>query len=216
MRVAVDLHAHERTASGDSRTPASRMADVMYDRWGPFTAMGFVGHDRLVGPRPGATLAIGGMEREPHNGKFLHILDYPQYDLKILAHPKRIFPDNTKEQAMRVIRERRLDGVEKWNWANGGLQYEGNLDVLEVAGSDAHSPLGVGMCHMVVDVQTLSAATVMTKIKAGEFHVEAHAARGRQLLHQVEKGAALALEKLRGSPVNENPWHGQVSRGRSD
>lgn len=205
MQVAVDLHVHERLGSGDSRTAAWQMADVMADRYGPAAAIGFVGHDTIVETSGGPTLTFDGVEHEPNPGRWLHILEFPDHDFRVLAHPAKTFADPL-EGARRVIDERDLDAVEKWNWANGGLQYEGSLPVPEIASSDAHSPIAVGLNHMLVDVDTVSEDAVMREVKAGRFDVVTQRLRGRRLFHRLEKTTALTVERLRRAPLNPMAW----------
>lgn len=207
--VAVDLHVHERRGSGDSRTPASAMAETMFDRYGPFTAIGFVGHDTIVEAHAPDTLAIDGVEHEPNPGRWLHIIELVDHDFRILAHPAKTFhPARVKEEAERAAREHGCQAVEKWNWGSGGgLQYEGSIDgVIEVAGSDAHSPLGVGLNHMLVDVDEVSEAAVMREVMAGRFDVVVQRMTGRRVFHTLEKAAALVTKRLRQTPQKVSAW----------
>lgn len=206
--VAVDLHVHERRGSGDSRTQASVMAETIFDRYGPFTAIGFVGHDALVEAYAPDTLAIAGIEHEPNPGQWLHVLEFPAHDFRVLAHPAKTWPGPDRiEKTRAAIDEFGCDAVEKWNWANGGKQYNGSLDgVVEVAGSDAHSPLGVGLNHMLVDVDEVSEVAVMREVKAGRFDVVTQRMTGRRLFHQLEKAAALVVERLRQTPQKVGAW----------
>lgn len=210
MKVAVDLHVHERRGSGDSRTPAWAMADVMFDRYG-FAALGFVGHDLIVEADVADAIAIDGIEIEPIAGRYLHILEYVDHDFRVLAHPALTFGGDVKAKAREAIAEYDCDAVERWNWAHGGLQYEGHIDgVIEVAGSDAHSPLGVGLNHMVVDVDTVSADAIMREVQAGRFEVVIERHTTRRFLHQLEKATALAVKRLRPTTENREPWASRV------
>lgn len=205
--VAVDLHVHERRGSGDSRTPASTMAETMFDRYGPFTATGFVGHDLEVLAHAPDTIAITGVEHEPIPGRYLHVLEYPDHDFRVLAHPALTFRGgDVKAEARQAMRDYDCQAVERWSWAHGGQQYEGHLDALEVAGSDAHSPLGVGLNHMVVTVDEVSEAAVMREVKAGRFDVVAQRLTARRVFHQIEKAAALTVERLRRTPRKVGAW----------
>lgn len=205
--VAVDLHVHERRGSGDSRTTAEAMAATMFDRYGPFTATGFVGHDLEVFAHAPDTLAIVGVEHEPVPGSYLHILEYPDHDFRILAHPALTFDGDVKAQAREAMAEHDCQAVERWSWAHGGRQYDGHIDdAVEVAGSDAHSPLGVGLNHMLVTVDEVSESAVMREVAAGRFDVHTQRMLGRRVFHQLEKAAALAVESLRRSPRNGASW----------
>lgn len=198
MLIPVDLHVHERTASGDSGTAVSVMAATARRRMGDFAMLGIVGHDQAPTEVPEDILSLVGVEYEIHTKpRRLHVIRFEEPSFTILAHPALTWPTNTREQAAEFIDANDIDAVEKWNSGHGGLQYQGNIEgVVELAGSDAHSGLMVGASYMLVDTETVSAPAVIQAIKNEEFHVVTTPVPWhRRLLGQVEKSLLLALSE---------------------
>lgn len=171
MEVAVDLHVHTN-ADADSRTPPRKMVDPALRRMGDFVLLGFVGHDFRPQVDVEGVLSVAGVEHEIRQEPTrLHVLRFPDHDLQILAHPQLTWPTETEAHARQWMRETdlRIDAVEAAT--SGRPQYEASVsDVVEVAGSDAHSPLVIGSAFMVVMVQEVSADAVMKAIKRGHVH----------------------------------------------
>lgn len=201
--VPVALHVHEQNGSGDSRTAATEMLDAYRDVLGPAAAVGFVGHDSLVRTHDENSVTFDGVEHEVSTSpRRLHVVELPDHDFSYLAHPSETFPDDTRERAMETVRRLGLDGVEKYN--AGEKQYEGRLPTLELAGDDAHNPLGAGVSYMKVRVRRPTEGNIMDAIRRGDYTLVNRPGRLRSMLHEVEKKGTLASSLLRGK--ESVPW----------
>ena len=172
--VPISLHAHEASASGDSRTSIDAMA-ARYRQAG-FGTVGFVGHDATPEtPNRAALPVVVGIEHELRTEpRRLHVVEYPQFGFRFLAHPNLTWPENTRENAADYVASHDVDAVERWN--RGIQQYEGHISgVAELANDDAHNPHQIGDSHMVFptgvlrDSQGLSLHRVFDALRRGEF-----------------------------------------------
>jgi len=189
--VPTALHVHEREGSHDSNTTAGDQIRAYRDQLDTPLAVGFVGHDTEVEATNPSTITFRGVEHSITNGvRGTHIIDMEGGDLSILAHPGWTFPQETKRQAMDVVDDYGLDGVEKWT--GGRRQYEGTLPVLEVAGDDAHSPLGTAYSYLRVNATDTTKDAVLGAIKRGDFDVVNRHRPARKTVHELEKYALLA------------------------
>lgn len=197
MHVAVDLHVHERSASGDSRTAAETMGRVARSRLGDWVMLGLVGHDAEPTEEAEAVLSITGVENEIRTTpRRLHVIRFTDPEFSILAHPALTWPTDTRRQAAAFIDSHDIDAVEKFN--GGRQQYSGHIPgVREVAGSDAHSPLVLGSSHLVVQTDTVSADAVIDAIRQGDYTIVADRPPWhRRLFERIEK----SLTMVRNEP----------------
>jgi hypothetical protein len=205
MTVVVDtvLHVHEQQGSSDSRTPAGEMLSAYETRLGHPLAVGFVGHDHLVRTENRSIPTIDGVEHEKQTSpRRLHIVELVDHDIRYLAHPSETYPENTYERTREAIDEYNLDAVEKYN--AGKQQYEGSLSVPELAGDDAHSPVGAGRSYMRVYAAGETEGEIVEAIMGGEFEVVNTNPPLSAAAHEVDKWGTLATELARG---NESfPW----------
>lgn len=167
------LHAHEQSASGDSDTPIEAMADE-YARRG-FDLVGFVGHDaRPRRPnRPVDVEVITGVEHEVRTRpRRLHIVEFPEYDLRILAHPSLTHPNNTVEQALQDAEAYNVDAIEAYNKGSRELPDQPVMDSYpRVSGDDAHNTHQVGASYMETMVPPEPEA-VTQAVKEGRVTLE--------------------------------------------
>lgn len=191
MHVAVDLHVHERTASPDCRTPAIQMLQAARRKLGEFAMVGFVGHDRRPQLGQDGVLIETGIEHErrpPPNR--LHVIEFPDQDFRILAHPKVTWPTNTREHVHDYLAENpSIEAVEKWR--GGRKQYRGHVPAIELGSSDAHNALLVGASQVVVSTSDVSQAGIFEAIRADQFQVRNRAVSSlARLAHVIEKAGA--------------------------
>jgi len=188
-KIAVDLHAHERGGSHDSLTSARQMHNAFAAAVDKAAVVGYVGHDQLAADDSVSGVSLAGIEHTvSESSPEVHIVEYPDYDFKFLAHPQRIDPDDTKQTAKAYINEFGLDGVEKYR--SGYKQYDGSIDgVVELAGTDAHNVHGYPTSHMVVHTDSVDAESVIDAVKAGR--VELVSVGEVSKWHKVGKGVAM-------------------------
>lgn len=200
MHHVVNLHAHENTASGDSSTPATEMADRYATADPPAALVGLVGHDArpTVTPNPdGSTSVITGIEHETRadNGNRLHVVEYPDHDFRFLAHPRLTWPDSPREKARQFARENDIDAVERLN--RGKWQYSGSLGVPEIGNDDAHNTHQVGSSYTVVEADAGDPQTLLDAIRNGETMLANRGARlDEQLAGRLHQGINLARERF--------------------
>jgi hypothetical protein len=151
--------------------------------------VGYVGHDQFASNDDVSGVSLTGIEHTvSESSPEVHIVEYPDYDFKFLAHPQRIDPDDTKQTAKAYINEFGLDGVEKYR--SGYKQYDGSIDrVVELAGSDAHNAHGYPTSHMVVDADSVAAGSVIDAVKAGRVELVSVGEVSRW--HKVGKAVAM-------------------------
>lgn len=197
MRTRVSLHAHERTASGDSLSSAVTMARRYRDQG--FGAVGFVGHDSAPVETGDAVAAAVGVEHELRPlPRRLHVVEFPEHDFAFLAHPATAWPTDTRAKAAAFAHEHGLDGVEKYS--RGRMQYAGSIPgLVELANDDAHNPHQVGESHMVVRVQDPDGPTrrvlgqVFDALRRDEFEtVNRRRSQPRYVVGRVRQAVALS------------------------
>lgn len=171
--VTFTLHVHEQSASGDSDTTAQGMAEAYADQG--FDFVGFVGHDQRpeiddtglpVNTMTGTEMEI---RTEPTR---LHILEFPDQDLTILAHPKVTWPTETEENAIRTAEEYDVDAIELFSRGEQHLPEPSNDGFARVANDDAHSTLQTGGSYMTTMVDSPTPDAIARRVKQGQ--VELH------------------------------------------
>lgn len=182
MLVKINLHTHESRFSYDSNTSASKMIDG-YSGYG---LVCMLGHDVKVSVRDSPVPTVSGIEHTVDDNIDLHVVSIPELDFKFLAHPRKTFGPQSKQNAMSVVKALELDGVEKFS--NGIQQYEGHLPTIELANDDAHNALQIGSSFMTVEVNNPSKKEIMQKIKQGEIKLHNNS---RSILGSIAKGAAV-------------------------
>jgi len=149
------LHAHEQSASGDSDTPMGVMAREYADNG--FDLVGFVGHDqRPEQPERDMGVAVmTGVEHELRTSpRRLHIIEFPDQELRILAHPSLTHPENTEEKAVVDADEYGVDAIEAFNKGYRELPDSVVMDSYpRVAGDDAHNTHQIGSSYMESSVE---------------------------------------------------------------
>jgi hypothetical protein len=122
--LKVSLHAHEASASADSDTPLGVMAEEYAARG--FDAVGFVGHS-AVPDEPAANVPITilrgnevELRTEPTR---LHVLEYADQDLSILAHPGLTYPNTGPGQVIQTAMELDVDAIEAFNRGEPQVQF---------------------------------------------------------------------------------------------
>lgn len=164
MKVKINLHTHDSNVSFDSRTSPELMVKT-YKRLG-YDAIGFVGHDKSSEFESDDIIVFRGIERTISESPEIHIVDFPEMDFQFLAHPSRIMASDTKKTAQRIIDDRNLDGVEKFN--NGVQQYRGSLDAIELSNDDAHNLFQIGTSWMELDVEDITRGQIVQALKRGD------------------------------------------------
>lgn len=190
MHVAVDLHTHA-AHDRDSRTPAQRMARFMAEEF-EFAMLGIVGHDFRPTADPSGVLSTTGIEHEVRRNPRVHVIEFPDHDVSILAHPK--LSHMNREDVWEFIHENNIDAVEKFT--GGRKQFEGTIPVPAVGASDSHSPLLLGTSFVVVDVDEVSVDGVFHAIRAGDFKtVVRPPSLPTRLLARAEKSLTRAIKR---------------------
>jgi len=161
--LKIDLHAHDPEASWDSS--ATRKSMLRGYRRHNFDVVGFVGHDEMAGVRSDNLVVLNGIEHTISTKPEIHVVEFPDYGYKFLAHPRRITKLDTKDVASKIIQKRNLQGVEKYN--NGVKQFSGDLSVPSLANSDAHNPFQIGTSFMLVD-SPKTQGSVINAVRSGE------------------------------------------------
>jgi histidinol phosphatase-like PHP family hydrolase len=162
MKTArVNLHAHEAQHSFDSHTSVEEMARAY--RAAGFDAVGFVGHGEYTTVDAPGLVTINGVEHGVGPG--VHLVAYPQHDFYIAAHPR--YSALPKRAVREFVDIYQPDAVEKFN--SGVDQYTGRMDVIEVAGDDAHNPDQVATSYMDVRVESMTEDAIMDAIKRGDY-----------------------------------------------
>lgn len=188
------LHVHEREGSHDSRTPAGEMVETYRSMSSNPVAVGFVGHDEEVHVAAPGVITIPGAEYSKTPGpNGVHIVKLPNAGLRILAHPGRTWPEDTKANAMRAVDKYRLDGVEKYT--AGKKQYSGNLPTLEVSGDDCHSPPGAGFSYLRVNADGLTEDAVCDALSRGDFDMVNRRPPHRLALHALDRVVVSAVSR---------------------
>ena len=189
MKAKFTLHTHDNTVSYDSYIPFSVRAKL-YKTMG-FDALGVVGHDNISQYDSDDLIIINGVEHTVSEDPEIHIVELPEIGFRYLAHPKRVDGNNTRETAMNIIRERNLDGVEKYN--DGSKQYDGSLDTIELASDDAHNLIQTCTSYMKADVDAINRGQIVSAIKTGNFEMKNKRSR---ILGDVSKGLTSSLGSL--------------------
>lgn len=171
-QARVTLHTHERTASGDSETPAATLAEEYARRGVDF--VGFVGHD----DRPHVDFSqlpiegITGIEHEIQTAPRVHIVEFPEYDFSFLAHPAMTYTDNVGKNAVETAREHGVDAIEAYSRGEEHLPGDSLQDFALVANDDAHSTHQIGGSYMETIVPRTEPQEIITAVRDGR--VELH------------------------------------------
>lgn len=195
MVTRFTLHTHERSASADSVTPARVMAQEYADRG--FDVVGFVGHDErpsVPGDLPVETLT--GIEREVRKRPTrVHVLDFPDHDLSVLAHPRLSHPQDTVTEMEATAETLGVDAVERFN--RGVEQYGGYSPSLpETASDDAHNTSQVATSYMETDAPP-TAEGVVQAVKDGNVQlVNEPAGRLRYARGRLLQGVGMASRRF--------------------
>lgn len=147
--VKFTLHSHEQSSSGDSATSMSGMLEE-YARQ-DFDVVGFVGHDaRPDLPREdhGVEVLTGTEHEIRKNPTRLHMVDFPDQGLKILAHPGATFPTDTENMALDVAERLGADAIEMFNRGEKQMPEPVMDSYPRVASDDAHNTHQIGASYM--------------------------------------------------------------------
>lgn len=192
--VTTVLHVHEREGSHDSRTPAGEMASAYQSMFDTPVAVGFVGHDEEVHVRTPGVITFSGSEFSKTSGpNGIHVIQFDEPGIRILAHPGRTWPNDTKREAKAAIEKYNIDAVEKYT--GGRKQYEGHLPVVELNGDDAHSPIGAGRSSLRVDAPRLSKHAIAESLSRGDFDMVNRTPLHWSLLHTADRGVMSAISR---------------------
>lgn len=164
MKARVSLHVHDSNVSPDSNTPPEKMVEK-YKELG-FDAVGFVGHDEESTFESDELLILRGIEHTISRSPEVHVVEFPQQNFSFLAHPQRMLSSDTKGDAMEIIIDMAIDGVEKFN--NGFTQFGGSLPVPMLANDDAHNTLQAGSSFMEVNVDKLTRKEIIRAVGRGD------------------------------------------------
>ena len=190
-KVAVNLHVHESSASKDASASYNDMVESYREQLEIPFRLGVVGHDKL----PKVDLRredIKGIERTIDKSEDLHIINFPRFNFKILAHPRYTWSENTKKKAKKAIKEHNVDAVEKFN--AGNKQFEGDLPATHVAGDDSHNRFQTGVSFMVIESHNPASLTweiIFDKIKRGKFEMVSENTPVRYAFGQALKGLTI-------------------------
>lgn len=197
--VAVNLHTHESTASPDSSTSIPEMMHSYRKEFKHQPMIGFVGHDDVGhdGVPKGSTPcnAVKGVEHTIDQSIDLHVVEYPEYDFKFLAHPGYTWGSKAKEKAREFMERNDIHAVEKFR--AGNVQYEGRMNAVELAGDDAHNPRQTGTSYMLVSIhdtepEDVTWSQVFSNIKEGNMKLVNNPAGAVQsVLGDLQKGLSL-------------------------
>lgn len=198
MPTRFTLHAHEETASGDSNTSARGMANAYADAGTDL--VGFVGHDeRPSVPDDLPTETMTGTEHELQKRPTkLHLISFPDQDLKILAHPKLSTPAGreTVEWARETAARLDADAVEGYNRGTKQMSHGANVGAPLVAGDDAHNTHQVASSYSITDAPATPEG-VSRAVKTGNVRMAnpgmTRRSSGAGRLHQ---GLSMAKWKL--------------------
>lgn len=196
--MKVNLHAHCSQGSYDALLSARKMIDQYADAG--FGAVAITDHDQRTSvPDDDRLITLEGIEHTVDAERHTHIVEIPDHDFRILAHPAFSHPEDPKAAIRELAREYDLDAVEKWNC--GARQYRGDLDapLIEVAGDDAHNPLQVGHTYMEVPDSVSSAGGVISAIRSGRHELVRDPKPVRSLLGHATKGVSFAALQLQHS-----------------
>lgn len=197
----VNLHTHERTASGDSGTPAEVMAQEYADQG--FDMVGFVGHDSRpeIDTDDLPIMAVTGIEHEVETEpRRVHLLDFPEYDFLALAHPKMSHPESPHTGAIMDSTGYGTNAIEAYNRGKSqGIATEA-MEYPTIASDDAHSTFHVGGSFMEVPVDRMTPEAVFEAVLDGKATLRNPGLSRREYytgrLHQ---GLALLGERYGGS-----------------
>jgi len=167
--VKFTLHSHEQSASGDSSTSMEGMLEE-YEKQG-FDVVGFVGHDSRPSPprESGSIDVLTGVEHELQKEPTrLHMIEFPDQNLRILAHPKPTFPDRTEERAISMADKLGVDAVEMFNRGDKQMPEPVMDSYPRVASDDAHNTHQVGSSYMTADTEN-SVSGVVQAVKTGKL-----------------------------------------------
>jgi len=130
---------------------------------------------------------IKGVEHTINEGNDFHIIEYPNYDFRFLAHPLHTFKGNERK-VEDAICSYDLDGLELYRM--GRKQFFKEHSGVYLSNSDAHSKSVVGSSYIVVDASSQEEA--MRKIKRGDYSVK-HRRVGvcGVFLHKLHKGFSM-------------------------
>lgn len=199
MATHVSLHTHEASASADAVTPVREMAHAAAEAG--IDLVGFVGHDeRPQVPDDLPVETMTGTEIEVRRRpKRLHVLDFPDQDLRILAHPAWSVPKgkNVEEWTRRAVGALDVDAVELFNRGQEEYDRKADVGVPAVAGDDAHNSAQVATSYMVVESPAEPQA-VADAVKRGKVElVNAPASRRRYARGRLLQGLGMLEGWLR-------------------
>lgn len=169
--LKTDLHVHDPDVSWDSRSTRDRMLKAC--KFHGFDAIGFVGHDKMADVHDDDLTILNGIEHTIQIDPEVHIVSYPDQNLRFLAHPRRRTKVNIKDTAKWIMNKHNTNITEKYNGGKG--QFTGDIDKVCLGNSDAHNPLQVNTSYTMVDSDD-NPQSIADAVKNGK--VEAH--RGRR------------------------------------
>lgn len=167
MKARVNIHTHDSRVSYDSRVPAKRL--IRAYKAADFDAVGLVGHDKLSQYESDDIIVYNGIEHTVSESPEIHVVEYPEFNFRFLAHPRRITKNGTLETAEEIVRSQGLDAMEKYN--SGSTQYVQDTEILELANDDAHNLFQVGSSYMEVDVQEKTRGNIMSNLMRGNVEL---------------------------------------------
>lgn len=188
--MKVSLHTHTKNSHDGSLTEES-----MREAYGPEWITAVTDHDEWSTPTSEGRLP--GIEHTVDADRYLHIVEVelPDGPFRFLAHPKRPFPTDTKQQAREVINRYDLDGVEKYN--AGVEQYTGRIEeAIELANDDAHNDWQTGTSYMKMDCGTVESA-----IRSGDFKMVNNPRPIGTRMGKVRQGLQMGIAKYRDKSI---------------
>lgn len=197
METTFTLHAHEASASGDSTTPIETMAEAYAEKG--VDVVGFVGHDERPDIPDGLPIeAMAGTEHEARrNPTRLHIIDFPEQNLRILPHPSLTYPENTTKQAAAAAETWEVDAVEVFNRGGRELPSDADVGVPKVAGDDAHNTHQTASSYNVTRARATPQA-VASAVKRGDFQpINEGLPRRRAAAGKLHQGVAMLAERMK-------------------
>lgn len=133
-----------------------------YARQG-FDVVGFVGHDARPAPptQTHGVEVLTGVEHEIRKiPTRLHLVEFPDQGLRILAHPGATFPANTEDMALEVAEDLGADAIEMFNRGKKQMPEPVMDSYPRVASDDAHNTHQIGASYMTAQTEKSPEAVV--------------------------------------------------------
>lgn len=177
--VRFTLHAHCSSGSADSQTPVEVLAAAYAER--DIDVVGIVGHGSVpdIDTEGLPVEVLTGIEHElrKHPTR-IHVVEFPEYDFRFLAHPRLTAPDGDLAETRALIDRLDVDAVEMFNRGSRHLSDREAVDVPVLANDDAHNTAQVATSYMAARVPRGTPQAVVDAARRGEVQLH-NPGRGR-------------------------------------